>query len=197
MLEKIAVTMAFAVAVSMDAFAVSITKGLSVSKMRLCHAMLCGIYFGGAQFIMPLIGYVLGSSFEKWVNAISPWIAFVLLGIIGGNMIKEALSKEEIEKNDCFRFGTMIVMAIATSIDALGTGIAIAMQPETYISMPVLGYFASMPTFLIIGLTTFAFSAVGVKIGNAFGAKYKSKAELAGGIILCVIGIYMLLKGIL
>ncbi len=169
-----------AAALSMDAFAVSVCKGLSVGKLKLRHMLIVGLYFGGFQALMPLLGYVLGSSFESYVNRFSPWIAFILLALIGGNMVKEALSGKEEEVDASFGFVKMLSLAVATSIDALAVGVAFAMVK------PQVGIY---PAVLIIGVTTFLFSAAGIKIGNVFGAKYKSKAELCGGIVLILLGV--------
>lgn len=171
-----------AVGLSMDAFAVSICKGLSVKKLRPKHALLAGVYFGGFQFLMPVIGYLLGFRFEHLITNIDHWIAFVLLAFIGGNMIKESFSKSE-ELNDDFGFKTMFLMAVATSIDALAVGITFA-----FLNVSII------PAASLIGVTTFIIAAVGIYIGNVFGAKYKSKAELAGGIILVLIGVKILLE---
>lgn len=166
-----------AVGLSMDAFAVSVCKGLSVQKMKLGHALTCGIYFGGFQALMPFIGYLLGSQFESMITQIDHWIAFVLLGIIGFNMVKESRETEE-EKLDCsFGVKAMIPLAIATSIDALAVGV-------TFAFLKVDIFWAV--TF--IGVVTFVLSAIGVKVGNVFGMRYKSKAELAGGVILILMG---------
>ena len=171
-----------AVGLSMDAFAVSVCKGLSVKKVGVKHAALAGLYFGGFQFLMPVIGYLLGFRFESVIESIDHWVAFVLLAFIGGNMIKESFGKAE-ELNDDFGVKTMLLMAIATSIDALAVGITFA-----FLEVQIL------PAAGLIGVTTFLLSFVGIYIGNAFGARYKSKAELAGGIILVVIGVKILLE---
>lgn len=170
-----------AVGLSMDAFAVSICKGLSVKKLSPKHVLLVGVYFGGFQFLMPVIGYLLGFRFEHLITNIDHWIAFVLLAFIGGNMIKESFGKSE-ELNDDFGFKTMLLMAVATSIDALAVGITFA-----FLNVSII------PAASLIGVTTFIIAAVGIYIGNVFGAKYKSKAELAGGIILVLIGVKILL----
>ena len=172
-----------AVGLSMDAFAVSICKGLSVKKVGPKHAVLAGLYFGGFQFLMPLIGYLLGFKFEHLITSVDHWIAFVLLALIGGNMIKDAFSKDEEKFSDDFGFKTMLLMAVATSIDALAVGITFA-----FLEVDIV------PAAALIGVTTFIFSAAGIYIGNAFGAKYKSKAELAGGVILILIGLKILLE---
>ncbi len=171
-----------AVGLSMDAFAVSICKGLSVQRLRPRHALICGAYFGGFQALMPLIGWLLGRQFEELIKSIDHWIAFGLLVLIGANMIRESFGKEE-ELNDSFSFKTMLPLAIATSIDALAVGVTFA-----FLEVQIV------PAISLIGVTTFAISAAGVKIGNVFGAKYKSKAELAGGIILILLGIKILIE---
>ena len=171
-----------AVGLSMDAFAVSVCKGLSVKKVGVKHAALAGLYFGGFQFLMPVIGYLLGFRFENIIQNVDHWIAFVLLAFIGGNMIKESFSKAE-EMNDDFGIKTMLIMAVATSIDALAVGITFA-----FLEVQIL------PAAGLIGVTTFLLSFAGIYIGNVFGARYKSKAELAGGIILVLIGVKILLE---
>ena len=171
-----------AVGLSMDAFAVSVCKGLSVKKVGVKHAALAGLYFGGFQFLMPVIGYLLGFRFESVIETVDHWVAFVLLAFIGGNMIKESFGKAE-ELNDDFGVKTMLLMAIATSIDALAVGITFA-----FLEVQIL------PAAGLIGVTTFLLSFVGIYIGNVFGARYKSKAELAGGIILVLIGVKILLE---
>lgn len=166
-----------AVGLSMDAFAVSICKGLSVSKIQPKHVGIVGAYFGGFQALMPLIGYLLGKQFESVVTSIDHWIAFVLLAIIGGNMVREALSGEEEDVNDSFNFKTMLPLAIATSIDALAIGVTFA-----FLKVQII------PAILLIGITTFWISAGGLRVGNVFGTKYKSKAEIAGGVVLILLG---------
>ena len=170
-----------AVGVSMDAFAVSVCKGLSVQKVRPVHVLKTGLWFGGFQALMPLIGYFLGVSFADFVSEVDHWIAFVLLGLIGANMIKESFDTDLCEVNPDFSFRTMLVMAVATSIDALAVGVSFAFL-KVDIWMAVL----------LIGVTTAAFSGAGVLIGNAFGCRYKSKAELAGGLILMAMGVRIL-----
>ena len=170
------------VGLSMDAFAVSICKGLSVKKLGIKHAALAGIYFGGFQFLMPVIGYLLGSSFQSLIESFDHWVAFILLALIGGNMIKESFEKEE-KLDDDFGFKTMLLMAVATSIDALAVGISFA-----FLSVRIV------PAAALIGVTTFILSGIGIYIGHAFGTKYKSKAELAGGVILVLIGLKILLE---
>ena len=173
-----------AIGLSMDAFAVSICKGLATEKLKIKHTIIAGLWFGGFQALMPLIGYFLGTTFEKYVTAIDHWIAFVLLGAIGGNMIKEAFSDGENETDGSFGIKTMLIMAIATSIDALAIGITFALLPDVNIIAAVS----------FIGIITFVLSAIGVKLGNVFGAKYKSKAELTGGIILIFLGLKILIE---
>ncbi len=172
-----------AIGLSMDAFAVAICKGLSVPKMQLKHALIVGAYFGGFQALMPAIGYVLGSQFEHLIVSIDHWIAFALLLFLGINMIKESRETDVEDLDDDFGFKTMVVLAIATSIDALAVGITFA-----FLRVQIVA------AVLFIGCITFVCSACGVKLGNVFGAKYKSKAELAGGIILILIGSKILLE---
>lgn len=172
-----------AVGLSMDAFAVSICKGLAMKKISFKNACIVGLWFGGFQGLMPAIGYLLGSQFEQYITSIDHWIAFVLLSIIGGTMIKEALSKDEDEENASLDIKTMFLLAVATSIDALAIGVTFAFLKVNII-----------PAVSFIGVITFTLSAIGVKIGNVFGSKYKSKAEIAGGIILIGMGIKILLE---
>ncbi|MGM9574918.1 MAG: manganese efflux pump MntP family protein [Oscillospiraceae bacterium] len=172
-----------ALALSMDAFAVAICKGLSVKKVGAKHILTVGIYFGGFQALMPLIGFLLGFKFERFIVSIDHWIAFVLLAVIGGGMIREALAGKDDEANDSFSFKTMLPLALATSIDALAVGISFAFLGVDIVAAAVL-----------IGVTTFVLSGAGVVVGNVFGAKYKSKAELAGGIVLILIGLKILLE---
>ena len=173
-----------AVGLSMDAFAVAICKGLAVGKVKISHMLLAGLWFGGFQGLMPLIGFFLGTTFANAINAYDHWIAFVLLCFIGGKMIKESFEKEENDTNASFAFSTMLVMAIATSIDALAVGVTFALLPNCNIWLAVS----------FIGLITFAFAVLGVKIGSVFGAKYKSRAELLGGVILVCMGLKILLE---
>lgn len=172
-----------AVGLSMDAFAVSICKGLAMKKISVKNACIVGLWFGGFQALMPVIGYILGSQFERYITNIDHWIAFVFLSLIGVTMIKEALSKEESSENASLDIKTMFILAIATSIDALAVGITFA-----FLSVRIV------PAVSFIGIITFTLSAIGVKIGNVFGSKYKSKAEIAGGIILIGMGIKILLE---
>ena len=170
------------VGLAMDAFAVSICKGLSMSKMEWKKAGIIGMYFGGFQALMPVIGYFLGVGFEDKIKSIDHWIALILLSIIGINMIREAFSDED-EADDKIDFKTMIILAIATSIDALTVGVTFA-----FLSVNI--WFS----IVVIGIITFIMSVIGVKIGNVFGDKYKSKAEITGGIILILLGIKVLLE---
>lgn len=176
-----------AVGLSMDAFAVSVCKGLSVGKMKAKYALIAGAYFGGFQALMPLIGYYIGSQFAELITKYSHWVAFILLALIGANMIRESFSKEKEEASASFSFKTMLPMAIATSIDALAVGVALSLS---------LGDASIYPPVLIIGITTFVISAAGVKIGNVFGDKFESKAEFAGGVILILVGLKLLLDGL-
>lgn len=185
--------MFLAIGVSMDAFAVSISKGLSVEKASLKNCLTCGIWFGFFQGLMPFIGYLVGSRFESLINMVAPWVAFILLSIIGGNMIKEAFEDEEETKAD-FSFRTMLMLAIATSIDALAVGI-------TFVAVPVKILQASnmantILAVIIIGLTTFATSTLGVKIGNLFGTRYQAGSQVMGGTILVFIGLKSLLESL-
>lgn len=171
-----------AVGLSMDAFAVSVCKGLSTGQLRVRHCLTCGLYFGGFQALMPLIGWLLGVQFQSMIISIDHWIAFVLLSIIGSNMIRE--SREEEECLDCsFSFRAMIPLAVATSIDALAVGVTFA-----FLQVDIIA------AVFFIGVTTFALSALGTKIGAVFGARFRSKAELAGGIILVAMGVKILLE---
>ena len=174
-----------AIGLSMDAFAVSICKGLSTRKLELWHYLVIGAWFGGFQALMPTIGYLLGSTFEAYITAFDHWVAFILLALIGVNMLKEGLSHGEEESVDSsFAFKTMLLMAIATSIDALAVGITFALLPDVNILAAVC----------FIGVTTFLLSAAGLKVGNLFGTRFKSKAEIAGGVILILIGLKILLE---
>ena len=173
-----------AVALSMDAFAVAICKGLATGNVKGKHMAITGAWFGGFQGLMPLIGYLVGSLFAVYVKAFDHWIAFGLLALIGANMIREAVSGEAEECCDSFCVKAMIPMAVATSIDALAVGVTFGFMPDVNIT----------PAVIFIGVITFTLSAIGVKIGNVFGAKFKSKAELAGGIILILMGAKILLE---
>lgn len=173
-----------AVGLSMDAFAVSVCKGLSVQRLDKRHYFTIGAWFGGFQALMPLIGYFLGSFLEKYITSFDHWVAFVLLSVIGVNMLREGFSNESEEADSSFSVRTMFVMAVATSIDALAVGITFALLPDVNIAAAVL----------FIGATTFILSAVGLKVGNVFGMRYKNKAEIAGGAILILIGIKILVE---
>ena len=177
-----------ALGVSMDAFAVSICKGLAMKRATLKEGLTCGLWFGGFQAMMPLIGYFLGTLFAEAIQAVDHWVAFVLLGIIGINMLKEAFEKEECgccdEHNADLSAKTMFVMAVATSIDALAVGISLAMAGNVNIFTAVL----------LIGAFTCAMSTVGVKVGNVFGSRFEKKAQLAGGLILILLGTKILLE---
>ncbi len=173
-----------AVGLSMDAFAVSVCKGLSLGEIKPKHMCIAGAWFGGFQALMPLIGYFLGSFFAEMIEKYDHWVAFVLLAIIGGNMIKESFDKDE-KVDSSMDVKSMLLLAIATSIDALAVGVTFA-----FLQVQIV------PAVSFIGVITFIFSAVGVKIGSLFGTKYKSKAELFGGIVLVLIGIKILLEGI-
>ncbi len=176
-----------ALGVSMDAFAVSICKGLAMKKATLKEGLTCGIWFGGFQALMPLIGFFLGTLFAGAIEAIDHWVAFVLLGFIGVNMLKEAFSKD----CDCceehsadLSVKTMFIMAVATSIDALAVGISLAMAGNVNIVTAVL----------LIGTFTCGMSTLGVKIGNVFGSRFEKKAQMAGGVILILLGTKILLE---
>lgn len=174
--------MIIAVGVSMDAFAIAICKGLSVEKLEKKHLVSTGLWFGGAQAIMPLLGYFLGKSFQLVIERVDHWLSFALLAIIGINMIRE--SRGKIEKLDSsFSAKVMFPLAIADSIDALAVGVTFA-----FLEVPII------PAILLIGITTFLFSAAGIKIGNKFGAIYKSKAEFVGGFILIIMGLLIILE---
>ena len=172
-----------ALGLSRDAFAVSICKGLSVPKLQAKHCLICGVYFGGFQALMPLIGWALGIRFQSMITNIDHWIAFVLLAVIGANMIKESFSKEEECPDASFGFKTMLTLAVATSIDALAVGVTFA-----FLNVSIV------PAVLLIGATTFVCSAVGVKIGNVFGNRFQSKAEFLGGLVLIAIGLKILIE---
>lgn len=173
-----------AVGLSMDAFAVSVCKGLATEKVLPKHMIITGLWFGGFQALMPFIGYLLGRLFETQIKAFDHWLAFILLVFIGGKMIKEALGRDEEEADADFGVKTMFIMAVATSIDALAAGITLAVLENVNIVAAVS----------FIGVITFICSAVGVKFGSIFGAKYKSKAEFLGGVILIVLGIKILIE---
>ena len=172
-----------ALGLSMDAFAVSICKGLSVKRCSIKHMLICGLYFGVFQGAMPLIGYLLGCQFESLVNAIAPYIAFVLLAFIGGSMIREALSEEEESCDDDFSVRAMVPLAIATSIDALAVGVSFAFLHVNIV-----------PAVSFIGIITMVCCIFGVKIGSIFGDKYQARAEIFGGIVLIVMGAKILIE---
>ena len=173
------------ISLAMDAFAVSISKGLTLKKFQISKALLAGIFFGIFQGVMPLIGYLVGSSFATYVTSFAHWIAFAILAFVGANMIKESFGEEEVDGD--FSFKTMLMLAIATSIDALSVGVSFSMQEIcTHILIIVL----------IIGVITFIISGLGVLIGSSFGSKYKKPAEIAGGVILILIGLKILLEGL-
>ena len=176
-----------AIGVSMDAFAVSICKGLCCKEAKLKQSLICGGWFGGFQALMPLIGFYLGTMFAAAIQKVDHWVAFGLLLLIGISMLKESFEKKEetcdVNSAD-FSVKTMFVMAVATSIDALAVGISLAMTGGVNIWI----------TILLIGATTFAFSAVGVKLGNVFGCRYEKKAQFAGGVILALLGVKILLE---
>ena len=185
--------LAISVALSMDAFSVSICKGLATKKFSLKTALLCGLWFGGFQALMPIIGYFLGAQFEHLITSFDHWIAFGLLLVIGVNMIREALSEEESADDgqqptaECScgntGFKTMLMMAIATSIDALAVGVSFA-----FLSVDL------WKSVTVIGITTFLFSFAGVRIGNIFGSRYSKAAEITGGVILILLGCKILVE---
>lgn len=175
-----------AVGLSADAFSVSVCKGLNMRKLNLKHAYVIALFFGVFQAVMPLLGYLLGTGFSEYIEKYDHWIAFVLLAFIGGKMALEAIREKDgkaEEKTDTLSIGELTVLAVATSIDALAVGITFA-----FLKVNIL------PSVLLIGVTTFALSLGGVLLGNRFGAKYKSKAEIAGGVILIFIGLKILLE---
>lgn len=169
----------------MDAFAVSVCKGLSVQKVKPKHYLIVAAYFGGFQALMPLLGYLLGVRFEAMVANVDHWIAFVLLGLIGANMVRESRAGEE-KLDDSFTVSTMLILAVATSIDALAIGATFAFLGVNIVE-----------AIILIGITTGIISGVGLKIGNVFGSRYKSKAEMAGGIVLILMGIKILVQHLL
>ena len=172
-----------AVGLSMDALAVSVCKGLAMPKCTFKKAAIVGLWFGGFQALMPAIGYILGAQFQEAIASIDHWIAFVLLALIGGNMIHEALDNDEEEADASLDVKTMFLLAVATSIDALAIGITFAFLKVNII-----------PAVCFIGIVTFIISFAGVKIGNVFGARYKNKAEIVGGVILILLGLKILLE---
>ncbi len=172
-----------AVGLSMDAFAVSICKGLAMREARLKSMAIVGLWFGGFQALMPLIGYLVGVQFSAAIQAVDHWLAFLLLAAIGGNMVKEALSKEDEPGDASLAPKAMVLLALATSIDALAVGVGFA-----FLNVDIV------PAVSFIGVVTFVLSAAGVKVGSIFGSKYKSKAELLGGCILILLGLKILLE---
>lgn len=173
-----------AAGLSMDAFAVSVCKGLSVQRLKPRHYLLTGAWFGGFQALMPSIGFLLGSAFEEYIVSFDHWVAFVLLVLIGGNMVKESFDRGGECHDDSFDPRTMFLLAVATSIDALAVGVTFALLPDVHIAAAVS----------LIGVTTFLLSAAGLRVGNVFGLRYKARAELAGGVILILIGLKILLE---
>ena len=174
-----------AVGLSMDAFAVSVCKGLSLGKINIKHMLTAGAWFGGFQALMPLIGYFLGTRFAGFVDMYDHWIAFALLAIIGLNMMREAIWGGDEDVDASMGIKTMFLMAVATSIDALAVGVTFAFLDV-----------AIVPAILFIGCVTFVLSAIGVKVGSAFGYRYKNKAEICGGAILVLLGVKILLEGL-
>lgn len=170
------------IGLSMDAFAVSVCKGLSVRKIKPKHSFIAGAYFGGFQALMPVIGWLLGKQFESLIKSFDHWIAFVLLALIGANMIREAFSDDE-KQSDSFSPKTMLPLAVATSIDALAVGVTFAFLDVSIV-----------PAALCIGVTTFVLSAAGIRAGSVFGARFQSKAEIAGGIVLILMGVKILIE---
>ena len=171
-----------AVGLSMDAFAVSICKGLAAKNVRREQPVIAGLYFGGFQALMPLAGYLLGSRFQSMIQRVDHWIAFVLLALIGANMVRESQGEAE-HLDDSFTPGTMLPLAVATSIDALAVGVTFA-----FLNVRII------PAAALIGVTTFALSAIGMRLGNVFGARYQARAELAGGIVLILMGVKIILE---
>lgn len=180
---ELAELLIIAIGVSMDAFAVSICKGLSVRVLKPLQPLSAALWFGGFQALMPLAGYFLGVSFADFVSSVDHWIAFVLLGIIGGNMMKESFAKDECDYAPDFSCRTMLPLAVATSIDALAVGVSFAfLKVDIWVAV------------MMIGLVTAMFSAAGIYVGKYFGCRYKSKAEFAGGFILVAMGLKILLE---
>ena len=179
----IAELLLLAVGLSMDAFAVAVCKGLALEKISWKQLGIVGLWFGGFQALMPLLGYFLGTTFQQYIQTFDHWVAFALLALIGANMIRESFGKDEEKESASLGFKAMLVLAIATSIDALAVGVTFAfLQVNVWLAVAV------------IGATTFVLSAVGVKVGNVFGAKYKSRAEFAGGLILILLGVKILVE---
>lgn len=182
-----------AVALSMDAFAVAVCKGLAMKQITVKKSVIVGLWFGGFQGLMPFIGFVLGNRFAGMIESFSAWIAFILLAAIGANMIKESFSKEEERESDSLKMKEMLILAVATSIDALAVGITFACVPVTVLSG--VGIFVNtMAACIMIAVTTCFISIAGVKTGSVFGMKYKSKAEFAGGVVLVLIGLKIILE---
>lgn len=175
-----------AVGLSMDAFAVSVCKGLSAGRVRLGHALTAGIWFGGFQALMPFLGWLLGSRFQSFISNVDHWIAFLLLGLIGLNMVRESRSQEEKEVGASFAPKAMLPLAVATSIDALTVGITFAFLQLDQADI--------LWAVSLIGVTTFVLSAIGVKAGGIVGERGKSRAELAGGIVLILMGCKILVE---
>ena len=173
------------ISLSMDAFAVSICKGLSVRKVQLSHALICGAWFGAFQAIMPSFGYFLGSRFEHLFNSVGPWVAFILLAVIGVNMVRESCGGDETVDND-FSAKAMLPLAVATSIDAFAVGVSFAAMEANIVVAA-----------LLIGCTTFTLSAIGVKVGAVFGDKYRAVSERIGGLVLILIGLKTLIQSFL
>ncbi|WP_301860546.1 manganese efflux pump MntP family protein [uncultured Megasphaera sp.] len=174
-----------AIGLSMDAFAVSICKGLSLGRIQWKHMVIAGAWFGGFQFLMPTLGYYLGNFFTEFIMSYNYWVAFVLLTLIGANMIRESFDEEEDCPDANMAIAAMFALAIATSIDALAVGVTFAFMDVSII-----------PAAISIGCVTFACSAAGVKAGSLFGLKYKAKAERIGGFVLILIGLKILLEGL-
>lgn len=172
-----------AVSLSMDAFAVSVCKGLSTGRVRAAHYLTCGVWFGIFQALMPLLGWLLGVQFQQFIVQVDHWIAFILLGLIGFNMIREALGSGEEHLDASFAPRAMFPLAVATSIDALAVGVTFA-----FLQVDIL------PAVSLIGLITFLLSAVGVQVGAVFGGRFRAKAELAGGVVLMLMGLKILLE---
>ena len=183
--------LAVAVGLSMDAFAVSVGKGLTAGRADASRAVCVGLWFGSFQFLMPLAGYLIASLFSSLISAVSAYVAFGLLALIGLNMIREALGKDEEDLDGSLGVRTMFLLAVATSIDALAVGVTFAFLEE---GRAWIGPYAAAG---VIGCTTFLLSALGVKLGGIFGSRYQKKAELAGGVILILLGLRILLKDLL
>lgn len=186
---SILVILMFGISLSMDAFAVAVCKGLAMEKASIKNCSIVGLWFGFFQSLMPFIGFFLGSLFSSFIDSFDHWVTFVLLGIIGANMIKESLEKtcDVGTKGASLAFKVMFVMAIATSIDALAVGVSFAFETD---------FWTMLFAVTVIGVTTFLLSFIGVKVGSIFGTKYKSKAEFAGGVILILLGLKFLLEGL-